>query len=289
MKKRVLALLLLLLLTLTACQPTPDEEIVVGKDDGLQTAEAGEEKAYEAPEHWAEDEPVTLSDLTVTIDAEVVVPDVTAYPVIGVSDKAFTQEEADRIIAFLSQGKNLYPAGVTSLKELENLLVAVREEYGRLKAEDSDSVNISKCTVFIAEIERYIEEFDEEAYQNVELKDDIEKGDIELKVDFGNVLRSPLNISNPSDFWSFSSVYFYADCSYTNYDEENNEVLSENDTPVGVTMPREEAIAKAKEILAQLGVTDMTLAQIMPAYGSFFNLYIISDKQAWQLVYVSGR
>ncbi len=292
MKKLIPAFVLVLLLTLTACQPTPDKPIVVGKQgDPLTSQAAGtEQKPFEAPEHWKEDAPVTLEKLSVVVDADVAVPDVTAYPVIKVGNRQFTQEEADRFIDVLAQGKKLYP-NIPSREELESLQLSLRAEYERLKAKEPNSIYLPIYESYIAKGDRYIaEQYNEEAYKNAKINTDIKRGSILLHVDFGKPMKSSLTIANAdglSNILCTSSLYFSLDTSnYTNYDKAANEVLSVNDTPVGVKMTREQAVAQGEEMLSKLGVTNMTLTQIAPVFSTFYGIQAIRDKQAWQLLYV---
>jgi hypothetical protein len=101
---------------LTGCQPTPEAPVVVGKNDGDNkvTALFGEtsetEGSYEASESWKEETPITSGKLSVMIDAEISVPNVTKFPVVKVGDHVFTQAEADKIIAILSEGNGSSPS-----------------------------------------------------------------------------------------------------------------------------------------------------------------------------------
>ena len=81
MKKRFIIILIAALLLLCACQPTPEEPVVLQKDQDLmiQKGEATlpPEETYtppEAPERWQYD--YEEGALTVHVDAKVTVPDV---------------------------------------------------------------------------------------------------------------------------------------------------------------------------------------------------------------------
>jgi hypothetical protein len=81
-----------LFVILAGCQPTPEKPVVVGKNDGdnevtsLFGKTSETEGSYEAPESWKEETPITSAGLTVAIDAEITVPNVTKFPVVKVDD-----------------------------------------------------------------------------------------------------------------------------------------------------------------------------------------------------------
>lgn len=97
-----ICLVVICLLTLVACQPTPERAPVVNKADGryeleLQEAQkntASQEtaqppKPYAHLAHWAET--IDLPNFSVTIDADVEVPENTAFPVCRVESIDFSE------------------------------------------------------------------------------------------------------------------------------------------------------------------------------------------------------
>jgi hypothetical protein len=129
--KKLGILALILMLLLTGCQPTPETPVVVGKNDGDNniTALFGEtsetEGRYEAKESWKEETQVT-------------VPDVTKFPVVKVDDHVFTQEEADELLASLSEGNALFPKEMTRADK-EELLLVMKARLAEFKAKSSPS------------------------------------------------------------------------------------------------------------------------------------------------------
>ena len=108
---------ILCMFTLCACQPTPDKPIAQSKNDGeLEQAVYGTTApygAYEAPEAWQESIEPTEKDFpnldsTITIDAEIVIPDVTAFPVIRVDKAEITQKDADAFMNYFIGDADLY-------------------------------------------------------------------------------------------------------------------------------------------------------------------------------------
>ena len=99
MKKRILALLIIAF-SLSACQPTPEEEIVIGKigAQGEPVAQAHAEAPavpFAAPAQAAYE--WEKNGLMVSIDAKVFVPNVDRYPIYGASNEAWSQQQLDAI------------------------------------------------------------------------------------------------------------------------------------------------------------------------------------------------
>ena len=91
--KRVLCLCLCLLLL--ACVPTPSEEAIVNKSDGSMigaiSAPKAETARYEAPARW--EETLSLKNLTIRFDTDIVLPEGNTYPVQTIQRHAFTPED----------------------------------------------------------------------------------------------------------------------------------------------------------------------------------------------------
>ncbi len=95
-----------------ACQPAPEAEPVVNKGDGLyerelERAQAAQQQAaptpppYTACEHWSE--VLTLPNFMVTIDADVELPEMQAFPVYRIQPASFLSraEKVERILQTL--------------------------------------------------------------------------------------------------------------------------------------------------------------------------------------------
>lgn len=97
-KGKAIFVLSLLLVTLTACQPTPEEEIVQNRKDGsleqaiVATAAptfAPEEK-YEVPDRWTEE--LEFRGEKIYIDADIEVADGDAFEVLTITKNDFTKD-----------------------------------------------------------------------------------------------------------------------------------------------------------------------------------------------------
>lgn len=120
-KNSIFRMIILLILTVmciaAACQPTPDEPIIVNKNDGSleqALAQSSEEtggdssapEAYNAPSHWTQTH--QRGKLTVEVDTNVILPDVKAYLVKTVQPVSFSQERVNQMVDYFAKGKKLY-------------------------------------------------------------------------------------------------------------------------------------------------------------------------------------
>ena len=113
MKKKAVSFLLALILVpnLSACQPTPEKTAVIGRQDDILaiiTPVSPEEfEEMQAPTHVSG--AYDFTKLSITFDADVVVPKTTAYPVINVSKRVFSDEEYLSLIErFAGSNNELY-------------------------------------------------------------------------------------------------------------------------------------------------------------------------------------
>ena len=136
----ILCALLAVLPPLSACQPTPEEDVVVNKGDGTMEAAVAAPAAapyrYEAPERWVET--FTARDQTVRIDAGVEVPDDEYHPVLLVERRSFDAQQAvDYYTALFGEGVELrenqysYAEVLTDLQNtMKGMFVEIDPETG---------------------------------------------------------------------------------------------------------------------------------------------------------------
>ena len=136
----ILCALLAVLPPLSACQPTPEEDVVVNKGEGTMEAAVAAPAAapyrYEAPERWVET--FTARDQTVRIDAGVEVPDDEYHPVLLVERRSFDAQQAvDYYTALFGEGVELrenqysYAEVLTDLQNtMKGMFVEIDPETG---------------------------------------------------------------------------------------------------------------------------------------------------------------
>ncbi len=99
-----------LCLLLTACQPTPEEEIVKQKSEALFvesiTATAKPEKSFkmQVSQHITQDVETENAKIKISIDADVEMPDAEAYPIVKISKSEFSRETLKQVYTVLAHG-----------------------------------------------------------------------------------------------------------------------------------------------------------------------------------------
>ncbi len=118
--KRLLksALALIVIICLSACQPTPEVPIVVGKDQGKMLEAAKQtpsgaqpvslSEQVSAPDKYAADIALADGKMTIKAAAPVILPDVKGLPTLRVQAADFTQQQVDGMIAALFKGQKIY-------------------------------------------------------------------------------------------------------------------------------------------------------------------------------------
>lgn len=127
--KIILMLSVSLLFLLSACQPTPENEVVAGKSDLEEMIEqnTASGQAYQAPPIWEETIKTDNGFLSIVIDAEVTVPDATSYPVVVIKPMQVSQQQADLAIQALFQGNTLYEISTIKTKdEIEQEILEIK-------------------------------------------------------------------------------------------------------------------------------------------------------------------
>lgn len=98
------------LCTLTVgCKSTPEKSVVINKNDNIineKTVEVGD--IIDTPDKWMEDWLSDNEKLKITIDADVNIPDVKAYPVVSIEPMNISQDKANQIINCLIGDKQLF-------------------------------------------------------------------------------------------------------------------------------------------------------------------------------------
>lgn len=203
MKKRDILFTLLFSILMISCQSTPAKEVVVNKNDGeleRLIAETTGDSSYAYDEHWKTQQQNKL--INVNIDADVEVPD-GGLAVVRVEDKPFTQEEADSIFEYLSEGKSLNKFQYQkNKKELEQDILDLKYTISKLKKEGTTYAadTLEQYNSELANLElQYKNALDELPDEPANLKfselpEDEEY--LQAVVDLGGTYRRVINIGN---------------------------------------------------------------------------------------------
>lgn len=116
--KAMFAILAAVIICLSACQPTPEVPIVVGKEQGKMLEAAKQtpsgaqpvslSEQVSAPDKYAADIALADGKMTIKAAAPVILPDVKGLPTLRVQAADFTQQQVDGMIAALFKGQKIY-------------------------------------------------------------------------------------------------------------------------------------------------------------------------------------
>lgn len=126
--KRLVPIVLLIsaVISLAACQATPKTPPVVNKQQGIEQKvennTQGSNSLMGLPQTVKDN--IVSGGITLSIDAQLEVPQTTVIPVVNVKPEQFTQDTVDKVVKTFIQGKQLYkPSDVRSKQELQKLYV----------------------------------------------------------------------------------------------------------------------------------------------------------------------
>ena len=108
----------------TACQPTPERQTVVQRDELDEKLTGATVSAYEAPDHWTET--AERDPLTINIDADVILPDVRAFPVIKVEPVPFSQERVDELVHYFAGDRRLVLPHVKTKSDYDEEIILAK-------------------------------------------------------------------------------------------------------------------------------------------------------------------
>ena len=264
------ALVILLLFTcmLTACQPTPEKEAVIGKNDGVLeeaiASTASPQATLAAEPDWSDEFSSADGTTQIVIRAEVNVPEENKFPVISCTPHYFTLEEANRAVKALFGNQPLYDNSVSDKESAEERVLMLRRDLESLKTtgeypvqEDGSQYVVTDLEEEIALVEGWLKEAEEiyaEAGQTKEVK--------ELAFSESESGSQLINIKNgenpPMTFYTFN--YKDANDAAIEYALEGSgdtfpSKLEEGES-LDIAISREEAEQQAIELAKECGVGD---------------------------------
>ena len=293
--KRICAALLTgLFLLLTACQPTPEEDIVVNRGDGaLEAAIAATAVPSEQPllpvdevgqrvEHWTDE--LTIRGLTCTIDADIVLPDNKIFPVYRVRQRPLDAKTVTETLATLLAGATGARETTRTREEvLLDLMLARRGSYaiydgvGVWEPYDGQEEDIAR-------LEEELQTIGEEEFGPVPDTVPLDTPYTYALPDGGRIrVRLSQDGLYAAAFGAYSGVQpeswvVYGDA----YPGEPKGTMLQN-----VKISQEEAEAAAEAFLEQAGLTYLGLAEAEKARVLQSTTYETLS-EGWQLTYARG-
>lgn len=303
----LLALLLFVACFTTACQPTPEEPIVIGKGDGLDDLIQATPSASSiaspsestldndalytklaVPKHWSFETTALADKLNITADVDIELPGVSQLPAATASLSAFTQEDLDKIAEVLGVGDATWTEinNEMTKEEIGDYLIGRRADLERVKAEEPN--NSEAIENIGASIEYYEKHY-------MDAPDKIELENIEFKICEGEEVGFYDEVVTCYGFHGITQVdgqpfELYASSGYNSdkvrmiWANFNSFHGARVDEPYGVSLTKEQAVKQASEIAAQL-TDELTLCCAAPA-AAFIQEGGSSRNWGWACVFM---
>ncbi len=277
--------MLLVMCFTTACQPTPEEPIVVNKAEGLsgliqstpdtpssvspsvtemQTNDALYTK-LEAPKHWTFETTALGGKINVSADVDIELPNVAKLPAATASLSEFTQEDLETIAEVLGIKGSEWTevVNVPSKERIKQWIIEDKEEI----AYSDDSFRVEKAKDNLkAHEQMYIDA----PYESelIKILTEFEMSEVEYMEDTTGVRFEGTTMINEQPF------YFYAGNVYgksvrtvrAGFGSGSSFFGTYIDKPYGVSLTKEQAAEQASEIAEQL-TDELRLCYVVPTGG----------------------
>lgn len=281
MKKVLAAALSLLFLFHTlACQPTPQKDAVVNKGEGKmqEKIDAAPLKTgpYEAPATVKID--VFGSEtFEVEVDAEVVVPHVTKYPVAEIEKRFFTPEWIRKMMLTMADGKPIYSYETEIPQTKETILkeiTTLQEMLTNPEAQFTEGMSEDEKKALIEDWKESLEAW-QEYYKTA--PDTFEGEELDLS---DETIAQTFQIAGAVDFGKKRNTYLTivhqlndpgSNVSFNNLDDAvglpfHYDLGSDFTNLNGVTISKEEAIQIGLDYIEKLGETGFSPSLVLVGY-----------------------
>lgn len=278
-KRYLCGITILIMVILSACQPTPQKEIVIGKNDGKlenkvyatpalgtdsqETTDKNKE-TYQAPGKW--EDILELKDLTCEINAKIVMPKTKTFPVIKVKQGQFDVNSVKELSSHFIDGANGMKETEVTLEELEESLIAAKrgtyyilpgESEGEYIPYEGQEEDIKELERQIAELEQKGEKpFKDELITSLPADVTYDMG--EDKKIYLSAIKYRLTIqdfSSESQLLQFESMI----ADFASSFEPNGSTID------NVTITKEEAEREAIKLLADMNIEETKVKHIEKA------------------------
>ena len=277
------ALICALMVLCAACQPTPEQGVIVGKGEqsaaptALPSIEASQEPQGE--ERWEENFAATTGKFQIIVDAPVYYQGMTTGREYTVTQPGFSKEQIDGVFDVLVGDRAIYSdeKGIETKEALEediiykkSLLSTATHEREREMLEESI-------------------QFYEKLYQKAPTTEEIRKGALSRDVLYQKNGRVVLIENGTARFDTFF-VREHDEGTDIQYGSNGDNIMYSNEheqeQPArGMEMSREEAIQLGLETLEQMGLTDYYVAEcnVADEYNTSTYVQPESPKQCYVL------
>ena len=289
--KKIYALLIIIMILLSACQPTPEEEIVVNKNDGKfqqaldvtpeETAQIDADSQVQEteipvvyPERWQAEFEKYNGRLKFAIDADVVVSDAKSYPVVTLKPYYVPIEQANKIVEAVFGALDVYCGIYERTKEqIQDMIVQVKADIKKAENDGDEEMAEQYRETLVSMTESLKEAPDEATYRKYKGEYDIynskdsEQWSITLRQDPMDVKTPSLSIHNiirceMSNGYDTSILY-------GNFSEDQHIFCDDSilkteysDNPIFNTDEAKKAVQKANSFLSDIDIKDRVVEQM---------------------------
>ncbi|MHB1313936.1 MAG: DUF6034 family protein [Christensenellales bacterium] len=272
----------------TGCQPTPDKQIVADKNDleqeikektvAVQTVEPNQASQVPADNviTWQDQYDDEKGIFKVVVDAQVIMPDVSVFPVQRMTLAQFSDDQLSRVVSTFFKGHTVYDGNIPLTKEeIARIII-------KYKAENQSSGLKSD--------EEYIKRW-EEAYnkapENVEYVP-VEPAWKEIKADIRRIDIMGLSAKGEKTYiHGTTSTNERCEIEYRTSGKSYYVANIENENPNGLTITKQEAEAKGLEAVEQLGFQNMQIVSENVGGLILNDPSHVSDKDQCYIFYLS--
>ena len=267
LRRGILGLAMLGVFLLGACQPTPEKEIVVNKNDGAfesaLEASAGPESQEAAQEEEIWNDSFTRKNVSVEINAKITLPETEHYAVQKVRTRNFTEEELQKFVKVLFGDNPVRRFESYTKADREEQLIYAKETLEKMLAGDESVIDPGEpLEEQIARQQEEIENIEESIATASETTDTGEEIPVEFTTDEEwditsfegcttlNGETSLINVSIDLDGIQNVSAFYF--------ERDTDHYLGLHPTTKGKPdIAEEEALSEALNIAEQLGMGDI--------------------------------
>ena len=261
MYKKVIVVICLALL-LSACQKTPDEEVVIGKNDLNEKIGVSAEKAITVPDVWEENIKNENGDSFILFEASIVMPDVNTFSVASVQPTGFSQARASELVDYFSKGQPLIASNDTWTKaEIEEQIIELKEILTQAEAGNEEVGNSEEIQNQINNLMKHWETAPETHEKDIvdstlTFDSELNREILDVNIDLGKKEYANVYIVNCNEENYESTFYFQNGRIYT----PAFELHGKNAKNLNTTLI--DATAHAEDILNSLSLDDYEIYTI---------------------------
>lgn len=248
---------------IAACQPTPDKDVVIGRDNAEKIIFDSKNKEvmpydYDIPSEIKERFSIFKDRFDVVVDAPIDMPSIKEFPVAKVKAVKFDKETAERIIGYFTGGGGLVTPRVLTKQDYDEWIV--EEKRGRM--EDGEYVVDEITQQTVAELEKKRDEAPEEdtyapitgyTMDGTGLKARIIKNGETIGTVYAK--ESLIGFTSPVPYRPF--VYL---------DNPDTGMTERLDADYDMAMTADEARHKAEELLSSFGISGFEAKETTDVY-----------------------